>query len=144
MQLPPFLSTSKEMREAQQNKTSLCLFGDTASRGCRSFLAWRVRVAHLCAATTRGAETSVYLVEHVEGQQREAQVVDHHGSSAGIRLPVLHVLGPHPHNQEIDDRQRKGWWVMVQQQPASHPLIWTQLASVVRCIFAICSHNGIL
>lgn len=72
------------------------------------------------------AESSAHLVEHVEGEQREAQVVDHHGSSAGERLPVLHVLGPHPHDQEVDERQHKGWWVMVQQQQASHPLIWTQ------------------
>lgn len=75
---------------------------------------------------------SVHLVEHVEGQQRQAQVVDHHGSSAGVRLPVLHVLGPQPHDQEIDDRQRKRWRVVVQQQQASHPLIWTRMEEAVR------------
>lgn len=78
---------------------------------------------------------SVHLVEHVEGQQREAQVVDHHGTSAGVRLPVLHVLGPHPHDEEIDDCQRKGCWVVVQQQQASHPLIWTQMENVVTRAF---------
>lgn len=81
-------------------------------------------------ATIQGAE-SVHLVEHVEGQQCEAQVVDHHGTSAGERLPVLHVLGPQPHDQEIDDGQREGGQIVVQQQQASHPLIWTQMENVV-------------
>lgn len=110
---------------------------DIVSRGSGSFLACRAKWrAHLSAATIGGPETSVYLVEHVEGQQREAQVVDHHGTSAGVRLPVLHVLGPHPHDQEIEDCQRKGCWVVVQQQPASHPLICTQMENVVGRTFA--------
>lgn len=63
------------------------------------------------------------LIEHVEGQEREAQIVEHQEASAGVRLPVFHVLGPHPHDQKVHDCECKGWWVVVEQQPSSHPLI---------------------
>lgn len=69
------------------------------------------------------AEQSVYLIEHVEGQECEAQIVEHQEASAGVRLPVFHVLGPHPHDQKVHDCECKGWGVVVQQQPSTHPLI---------------------
>lgn len=80
-----------------------------------------IALAHF--TTSRSASQSVYLIEHVEGQEREAQIVDHQEASAGVRLPVFHVLGPHPHNQKVHDCECKCWWVVVQQQPSPHPLI---------------------
>lgn len=73
--------------------------------------------------TSLSAGQPVYLIEHVEGQEREAQIVEHQEASAGVRLPVFHVLGPHPHDQKVHDCECKGWWVVVQQQPSLHPLI---------------------
>lgn len=58
---------------------------------------------------------SVYLIEHVEGQECKAQIVEHHGASAGVRLPVFHVLRPHPYDQKVQDCECKGWWVVVEQ-----------------------------
>ncbi|TNN56166.1 hypothetical protein EYF80_033631 [Liparis tanakae] len=68
-------------------------------------------------------DLSAYLVEHVEGQEREAQVVEHQEASAGVRLPPVHVLGPRPHDQKVHDRESEGGRVVVEQQPSSHPLI---------------------
>lgn len=51
------------------------------------------------------SEQSVYLIEHVKRQECEAQIVEHQDASAGVRLPVLHVLGPRPHDQKVRDRQ---------------------------------------
>lgn len=61
------------------------------------------------------SEQSVYPVEHVKRQECEAQIVEHQDASAGVRLPGLHVLGPHPHNQKVRDCQCKGWQVVVEQ-----------------------------
>ena len=80
-------------------------------------------IASAYFSTSLYAALYVYLVEHVEGQECEAQIVEHQEASAGVRLPVLHVLGPHPHDQEVHDCEGKGWWVVVEQQPSLHPLI---------------------
>lgn len=66
-------------------------------------------------ATSLSAKQPVYLIEHVEGQESEAQIVEHQEASAGVRLPVFHVLGPHPHDQKVHDCECKGWWVVVEQ-----------------------------
>lgn len=65
--------------------------------------------------TSLSAERSVYLIEHVERQECEAQIVEHQDASAGVRLPVFHVLGPHPHDQKVHDCQCKGRRVVVEQ-----------------------------
>lgn len=70
-----------------------------------------------------GSQLSVYLKAHVEGQKSDAQIVDQHEASAGVRLSVFHVLGSHPHDQEVDDCECKGWWVIVKQEHSLHPLI---------------------
>lgn len=63
------------------------------------------------------------LIEHVEGQECETQIVEHQEASAGVRLPVFHVLGPQPHDEKVHDCECKGWRVAVQQEPSPDPLI---------------------
>ena len=54
------------------------------------------------------------LIEHVEGEDGESQIVAHHDAPAGVRLPVAHEFGPHPHDQQVHDSQCKGWSIAVQ------------------------------
>lgn len=44
-----------------------------------------------------------HLIEHIEGQDREAQIVDQEETPARHRLSVSHVLGPHPYDQQVHD-----------------------------------------
>lgn len=83
----------------------------------------RSATLHRLLWASLGAEQSVYLIEHVEGQEREAQIVEHQEASAGARLPVFHVLGADPHDQQVHDGECKCWWVVVEQQPSPNPLI---------------------
>lgn len=74
-------------------------------------------------SSSLSAEQFVYLIEHIKGQERQAQIVEHHDGSAGVWLPVFHVLGPHPNDQKVHDCECKGWWVVVEQQHSPNPLI---------------------
>lgn len=66
----------------------------------------------------------LYLREHVEGQERQAQVVEHQEASAGERLPASHQLGPRPHDHKVHDCECEGGEVVVEKQPSPHPLVW--------------------
>lgn len=67
---------------------------------------------------------SVYLREHPKRQDGDAQIVEHHGASAGVWLPAFHVLGPQPHDQQVAQGEGECGQVAVEQQHSLHPRIW--------------------
>lgn len=112
--------------QAPKSNQFFLALGLTFYKITMQFVRWLLR--HCGTAVTDLTQSAyehrpAYLKEHVEGQESEAQIVKHKDASTGVWLPTFHVLGPHPDNQKVHDCQSKGWWVVVQQQPASYPLI---------------------
>lgn len=67
------------------------------------------------------ARDSTYLYEHVQGEQRNPEVIRDEVSPEGEGGPVLHELVAQPDGEQVRSRQEKRGEVGVQKEPSSHP-----------------------